>query len=61
MREYARNWYKNVSEGKNNIKRDYGKNRYHNMSDEAKQKRKGISEKLSKNVSLQENTRVTRY
>ena len=61
MREYARNWYKNFSEDKKNIKRDYGKNRYHNMSDEAKQKHKGISEKLSKNVSLQENTRVTRY
>ena len=40
MREYARNWYKNLPEDKKNIKRDDGKNRYHNMSDEAKQKRK---------------------
>ena len=48
MREYARNWYKNLSEDKKNIKRDDGKNRYHNMSDGAKQKRKEYQENYLK-------------
>ena len=61
MREYARNWYKNLPEDKKNIKRDDGKNRYHNMSDEAKQKRKKYQKNyLKMNPAKKKKTRVTK-
>ena len=46
MKKKAKNKYRELSEEEENIKREYGRNRYHNMSEEKKAKTKGISKKL---------------
>ena len=46
LKEQPRNKYRELFEEKN-IKREYVKNRYHNMSEAKKQKNKRISKKLS--------------
>ena len=43
LKEQARDKYRNVSEEDTNKKREYGRNRYHLMSEEKKQK-------ISKNI-----------
>ena len=37
LRGQARDKYRSLSEEENNKKKEYGKNRYHNMSEEQKQ------------------------
>ena len=46
LRENASNKCRELAEEENNIKREYGRNRYHNMSEE-KKKINRISKKLS--------------
>ena len=51
MREQAKGKYKNLSEEEKNKKREYGKNRCHNMSEDVwgkGTKSKRISKKLSR-------------
>ena len=45
LKEQARDKYRHLSEGEKN-KREYGRNRYDNMSDKKKTKIKRISKKL---------------
>ena len=54
LRAQARDKNKNLSKEEKNKKREYGKNRYHIMSEEKKTKTKRISKKVSrdKNVSI---------
>ena len=40
MKEKTRNKYRQLSEERQNIKREYGRNRYQNMSEKNKQKLK---------------------
>ena len=40
LREQARDKYRKLSEEEKNKKREYGKNRYHNMCNEKKQRLK---------------------
>ena len=40
LRKKARTKYKDLTEGEKQIKRKYGRNRYHNMSEENKQRLK---------------------
>ena len=47
QRERAKKKHRELSEEETNIKREYGKNRYHNMSEENKKKTKRISKKFS--------------
>ena len=46
-RERAKNIERELSEEEIDIKREYGRNRYHNMSEEKKSKTKRISKNLS--------------
>ena len=46
LRKRAKNNYKELSEKDKNIKRNYGRNRYHNMSEEKTQKLKQHQKKL---------------
>ena len=39
-RGQARDTYRNLSEEEKNLKKEYGKNRYHNMPEEKKQRLK---------------------
>ena len=32
IKDYVRNWYRNLSEEKKNKKREYGRNKYHTMN-----------------------------
>ena len=43
----ARDKHRSLSEEEKNKKREYGKNRYHNMREEEKKKTKRISKRLS--------------
>ena len=45
-RERAKNKYRELSEEEKNVKRGYGKKRYHNMSGENKKKYKRISKNV---------------
>ena len=40
MQKQAENKYRELSDGEKNIKREYGRNRYQNMSEENKQRHK---------------------
>ena len=40
MQEQVENKYRELSDGEKNIKREYGRNRYQNMSEENKQRHK---------------------
>ena len=46
LREKAKNKYRELSSKEKNIRRQYQRNRYHNMSDEKKARTKRISKKL---------------
>ena len=48
----ARDKYKNLSEEDKNKKREYEKNRYHNMPEEKKAKIKRISKKISRSKNV---------
>ena len=43
-----KNWYNNLPEDKKNVKREYPKNKYHNMTDEEMQKHKKYQKKYQK-------------
>ena len=43
-----KNWYNNLPEDKKNVKREYAKNKYHNMTDEEMQKHKEYQESYQK-------------
>ena len=47
LREQARNKYRELSEEEKYIKRGYGRNGYHNMSNKKKKETKRIPKKLS--------------
>ena len=48
LRERAKNKYRELSEEENNIKAEYGRNRYHNMAEVNKKNPERISKKLSR-------------
>ena len=50
LREQARHKYRSLSEEEENNKREYGKNRYHNMPEEKKQAKR-ISKRISQKLS----------
>ena len=45
-----KNWYNNLAEDKENIKREYSKNRYQCMSNEEKLKLKEYQKKIIKKI-----------
>ena len=47
LREQARSIYEELSDKEKNIKREYGRNRYHNMSQEKTQRLKKYQKKFS--------------
>ena len=48
LRDTVRDKYTNLSEEEENMKREYGRNGYHNMSEEKKQKFKKYKKKKKK-------------
>ena len=52
LRERAKNKYRELSEEEKNIKREYGRKRYHNMFEQKKQRLKNQLIVLSKKIHI---------